>query len=78
MWIAGLPCTGKTFVGDYLAMHGYTHVDGDAGNQFSDGPVKDAWEKLATALHLVSEQEEVSGELWMPYYEYLVKQVKQA
>lgn len=29
LWVCGHPCSGKTWIGDYLESRGYKHIDGD-------------------------------------------------
>lgn len=80
LWLCGDPGSGKTFLGDYLATRGWHHVDGDQGNQTKDADVQQRWGKLYQAMTLQQsgKSEEVTEELWRPYYELLVQQVKDA
>jgi adenylylsulfate kinase-like enzyme len=41
IWMAGYPCAGKTFMGDYLATRGWHHIDGDQGGYSKDPIVKE-------------------------------------
>jgi dephospho-CoA kinase len=59
VWVSGYPSTGKTFIGDYLASKGWTHVDGDAGQQQSQGPLRDKWNKLCQVFFDISQNKPV-------------------
>lgn len=80
LWLCGDPGSGKTFLGDYLATRGWHHIDGDQGNQAKDADVQQRWGQLYQAMTLQQsgKSEEVTEQLWRPYYELLVKQFKDA
>jgi len=50
IWLAGCSSAGKTFTGDYLATRGYTHIDGDMGNQIDTPEMKEMWGNLHGAM----------------------------
>lgn len=79
IWLCGNPGSGKTFLGDYLNTRGWHHIDGDQGNQSKDPNIQQRWGKLyqAMELHQAGKTQEVTEELWRPYYEILVQQFKQ-
>ena len=49
LWIAGMICAGKTFLGDYLETRGYHHIEGDQGNQTKDPAIAEMWANLMKA-----------------------------
>jgi gluconate kinase len=78
IWLAGCSSAGKTFMGDYLATRGYHHIDGDMGNQSEDPEMKTMWANLHKSMGAFMAKTEVKEEEWKPYYEFLVKEYKQA
>ena len=78
MWIAGLPGTGKTFFGDYLATRGWHHIDGDMGGRSKDEDFKAAFMKFAEAIKALKNGEAVAEQMWKPYITYLINEVKAA
>ena len=78
IWLCGYPCSGKTFMGDYLQTRGYHHIDGDFGNQSKDPKVQQAWLDILEAFSFSIEKQEVPERKWKDYYEMLVCKFKEA
>jgi len=81
LWIGGRPCSGKTFIGDYLESRGdWHHIDGDQGNQTTEPILKGKWSTFTKAVmdRKTTEGPEVNKELWRPYSEHLITQYKKA
>ena len=71
IWLAGFPCAGKTWLGDYLATRGWAHIDGDMGNSTKDPALKKKWEMLATTFQKINSGNEILESEWKPYYDHV-------
>mmetsp|Transcript_13869 Transcript_13869/g.27652 ORF Transcript_13869/g.27652 Transcript_13869/m.27652 type:complete len:259 (+) Transcript_13869:103-879(+) len=78
IWMGGCPTTGKTFTGDYLATRGWHHIDGDGALQSPDPDVRGLFLKLNECFEFVLKGEEAPKEKYMPYFEHLAKQIREA
>ena len=78
MWLAGYPAAGKTFMGDYLATRGWCHIDGDMGQSTQDPVIQEAFGKLWEGMMAAQGGQSVSKDLWHPYYNILIKHIKDA
>merc|ERR1740123_2402847 len=80
LWLCGHPCSGKTWMGDYLESRGFKHVDGDAHAQLAGEceESKKLWKGLEACFHMMQAQKPVPEEMWKPYYEDAVHRVKDA
>jgi shikimate kinase len=67
IWICGLPGSGKTWFGDYLATRGWHHVDGDGGGISSNEDIRAIWTKYMGGLKSFTEKgDKMPEEYWMP------------
>ena len=77
LFLVGSPGTGKTFLGDYLATRGWHHIDGDQGKFQSDKVGQERWGNFYQAMTGALSGQEVSDDLWQPYYDYLIQQYRE-
>lgn len=78
VWMAGFPCAGKTFMGDYLATRGWHHIDGDQGGYSDDPTVKEKLMKQWAAMQRAVRNEPYTDDEWQPYYQYHIDNIKEA
>ena len=77
VWINGYPCSGKTFMGDYLASIGWHMVDGDRIGYDKDPARKEMYINLSLAYRAWTSGETAADNLWTPYYQELINEAKE-
>lgn len=80
-WLNGYPCTGKTFLADYLATQGWCMVDGDYKNYSSDPKDAETWATFYQAFEEYwtkpDRTEMPPEEMWKPHHEDLIRLAKE-
>lgn len=77
MMIVGKPCSGKTFMGDFLATRGWKHVDGDQGNYNQDPKLQEVFGAFWVAMTQAVAGKPVTEKQWKPFYEFFAGKVKE-
>lgn len=68
-WITGCPCSGKTFIGDYLELHeGFVSIDGDTISYSEDATDQATWKDMLEAFGHWFKKEEAPDALWQAHY----------
>ena len=79
VWVSGYPCSGKSFIGDYLmSEHGFHHVDGDWASQSKKPEDKELWANNVAAAAVFTSGQNPPEELWVPFFDILCQRAKQA
>ena len=74
-WICGPPCSGKSFLGDFLAKYyGFKHIDGDAVSYSTDPADVEAWAGMLQAFQIWFRGEAAPTSLWENHYESICKE----
>jgi len=71
VWVHGYPCSGKTFMGDYLSTLGWHNVDGDWKSLSKDREVLESWGKmfqLLTKWTAGAPTDEDEDKVWKAHY----------
>jgi len=71
LWVCGHPCSGKTWIGDYLESRGYKHIDGDyhLQNQKKSEESKRIADGLLVCFNAMQKGEKVTEEMFKVFYD---------
>jgi len=80
LWVCGHPCSGKTWMGDYLESRGFKHVDGDyrlltAKDNEESKKLSDALSKCFFAMQAGTP---ITQDMWQSYYDDSIERINEA